>query len=98
MRFESHSFLWLAAAFGLSLCLFHRAWAQNGSTAAPSLARLGVNLAGPADWATELPFVDVFRTARPWISQKERAGWGQGPRVGEFRSGLRTSGDGCNAD
>ena len=43
--------------------------------------RLGINLAGPADWMTELPFVDVFRTARPWISQKKGAGWGQGPEL-----------------
>lgn len=37
---------------------------------AASQPRLGINLAGPADWMTELPFVDVFRTSRPWISQK----------------------------
>ena len=43
--------------------------------------RLGINLAGPADWMTELPFVDAFRTARPWISQKKGAGWGQGPEL-----------------
>ena len=56
-----------------------------GSTvmAAPPDAkpRLGINLAGPADWATELPFVDVFRTSRPWISQRKGAGWGQGPEL-----------------
>jgi hypothetical protein len=53
------------------------------ATAAPPDAkpRLGINLAGPADWMTELPFVDVFRTARPWISQKKGAGWGQGPEL-----------------
>ncbi|MGE0758030.1 MAG: hypothetical protein AB7O38_13460 [Pirellulaceae bacterium] len=44
-------------------------------------SRVGINLAGPADWMTELPFVDVFRTSRPWISQRERAGWGQGPAL-----------------
>ena len=43
--------------------------------------RLGINLAGPADWMTELPFVDVFRTSRPWISQKRGASWGQGPEL-----------------
>ena len=43
--------------------------------------RLGINLAGPADWMTELPFVDVFRTSRPWISQKKGAGWGKGPEL-----------------
>lgn len=44
-------------------------------------ARLGMNLAGPADWATELPFVDVFRTSRPWVSQKKGVAWGQGPEL-----------------
>ncbi len=47
----------------------------------PESSALGINLAGPADWMTELPFVDVFRTARPWISQKKGAGWGQGPEL-----------------
>lgn len=53
------------------------------ATAAPPEAtpRLGINLAGPADWMTELPFVDVFRTARPWVSQKQGAAWGQGPKL-----------------
>ena len=51
------------------------------SKAAGPAARpaLGINLSGPADWNTELPFVDVFRFARAWISQKQGAGWGQGP-------------------
>ncbi|MBE3123314.1 MAG: hypothetical protein IMZ65_00750 [Planctomycetes bacterium] len=43
--------------------------------------RLGTNLSGPADWNTELPFVDAFRMSRPWISQKKGAGWGKGPEL-----------------
>ncbi|MDW8026590.1 MAG: hypothetical protein RMK18_12115 [Armatimonadota bacterium] len=43
--------------------------------------QLGMNLAGIADWNTELPFVDVFRMSRPWISQRKGAGWGQGPKL-----------------
>lgn len=43
--------------------------------------RLGMNLNGPADWNTELPFVDVFRLSRRWISQRQSAGWGQGPEL-----------------
>jgi hypothetical protein len=43
--------------------------------------RLGTNLSGPADWSTELPFVDVFRMARPWISQKKGQPWGKGPAL-----------------
>lgn len=41
--------------------------------------RLGINLAGPADWNTELPFADVFRLSRPWVSQKQGEPWGKGP-------------------
>lgn len=43
--------------------------------------RLGMNLAGPADWNTELPFVDVFRLSRPWISQQRGQPWGKGPAL-----------------
>jgi len=44
-------------------------------------AALGINLHGPADWNTELPFVDVFRMSRPWISQKAGAAWAKGPAL-----------------
>ena len=44
-------------------------------TAAPvAKPALGINLAGPADWNTELPFVDAFRLSRAWISQKKDEG------------------------
>ena len=43
--------------------------------------QLGMNLAGPTDWNTELPFVDVFRMSRPWISQKKGVAWGKGPEL-----------------
>ncbi len=42
---------------------------------------LGINLSGPADWNTELPFVDVFHLSREWISQKRGEGWGKGPSL-----------------
>ena len=41
--------------------------------------RLGMNLNGPADWNTELPFVDVFRLSRSWASQRKGLPWGKGP-------------------
>ena len=47
----------------------------------PPQSRLGMNLAGPADWNTELPFADLFHFSRTWISQKEGAAWGQGPAL-----------------
>ena len=49
--------------------------------APPAQPQLGINLAAPADWSTELPFVDVFRQSRVWISQKQGAGWGKGPEL-----------------
>ncbi|MBN1845132.1 MAG: hypothetical protein JW810_05575 [Sedimentisphaerales bacterium] len=61
------------AVLALSACC----WAQ--SDAEKSRASLGMNLAGPADWNTELPFVDVFRMSRPWISQRQGKPWGKGP-------------------
>ncbi len=41
--------------------------------------RLGINLSGIHDWNSELPFVDLFRMARFWISQAEGKRWGEGP-------------------
>lgn len=43
--------------------------------------RLGTNLNSPDDWNTEIPFVDVFRLSRKWISQREGADWGKGPEL-----------------
>jgi hypothetical protein len=45
----------------------------------PAKPTLGINLGGPADWNTELPFVDVFRLSRAWVSQRRGEGWGKGP-------------------
>ena len=45
----------------------------------PSRSRLGINLTGLTDWNTEFPFVDLFRTSRPWISQQKGKPWGKGP-------------------
>jgi hypothetical protein len=52
-----------------------------GADPAPARSRLGMNLSGPADWSTEMPFVDVFRLSREWISQRQGAKWGEGPKV-----------------
>jgi hypothetical protein len=59
----------------LNLCLSP---VQAQTVPAP---RLGTNLNGPADWNTELPFVDVFRMSRPWISQRQGTSWGKGPEL-----------------
>jgi hypothetical protein len=47
----------------------------------PAIAPLAINLSGVVDYATEMPFVDLFRRARPWISQADGKPWGQGPKL-----------------
>lgn len=54
---------------------------QTGDRTSVGRPRLGINLSGPADWNTELPFVDVFRMSRPWISQQKGQPWGRGPAL-----------------
>ncbi|MGQ9592432.1 MAG: hypothetical protein ACUVYA_19300, partial [Planctomycetota bacterium] len=49
--------------------------------ASAATARLGMNLSGPADWNSEIPFVDAFRLSRTWVSQKRGAPWGKGPEL-----------------
>jgi len=49
--------------------------------------RLGINLAGPCDWNTELPFVDLMRFSRAWTSQKKGLPFGAGPALDLDRDG-----------
>ena len=37
--------------------------------AADSSQRLGTNLAGVSDWSTQRPFTNLFKQARPWLTQ-----------------------------
>lgn len=55
--------------------------AQAATAPRASVPSLGINLAAVVDWGTELPFADVFRQSRRWISQRPNAGWGQGPAL-----------------
>ena len=58
--------------------------ANNASANVASLssnARLGINLAGIKNYATELPFVDLFRMAGSWVSQRKKGKWGDGPAL-----------------
>lgn len=41
----------------------------------PTNPSLGLGLSGIADWSTEQPFLDVMKTARPWIGHEPEA-WG----------------------
>ena len=60
---------------------------------------VGINLAGPADWNTEMPFEDMFRFSRPWVSQVQGAGWGKGPKLDVDEHGwVRQLNAGCFAE
>jgi hypothetical protein len=65
----------------LAACVFSGRPAASSEGLPPGESRLGINLAGPADWNTELPFVDVFRLSRRWISQRKGEPWGKGPAL-----------------
>lgn len=69
----------LGAIAAASLAAYAGAAPSAGT--APAATRMGINLAGPADWSSELPFVDVFRQSRVWISQRKGAAWGKGPEL-----------------
>jgi hypothetical protein len=73
----------LIACITAAVCLWSIG-ASNATAADPPrqpTPRLGINLAGPADWNTELPFSDVFHLSREWISQREGEAWGKGPQL-----------------
>jgi hypothetical protein len=38
-------------------------------TSTPSALRLGTNLGGISDWSTQRPFTNLFKQARPWLTQ-----------------------------
>lgn len=61
----------------LVLVLGGTAPVASGARGVP-VRELGTNLTLPVDWDTEVPFVDVFRLTRPWISQRDGAPYGQG--------------------
>ena len=42
-------------------------------------ATVGINLTPLSDWEPVYPMVDLFKSTRKWISQREGAGWEQGP-------------------
>lgn len=79
-----------AAGVGVRLALLLLAACAAGDSIRadePAAARrnadspLGINLSGVVDWSSEMPFVDVFKHSRAWISQADGKPWGQGPAL-----------------
>jgi len=65
----------------------------------PSRSNIGINLAAPTDWGSELAFLDLFRTARPWISQRNGASWGSGPKLSlDPRGNVKELANNCYAE
>jgi hypothetical protein len=52
---------------------------------------LGINLTQVADYNRAWPFVDAFKSARPWIAQQQGSPWGQGPPLQLNANGWITS-------
>ena len=46
--------------------------------AADASPPVGLNLSGVRDYASEFPFIDVFRSARTWVAQRDGGKWGSG--------------------
>lgn len=74
IRLQQTAFLGLVAI----LSLISTSQADDLAQSGPARFGLGLNLAGVTDWSSEIVFVDVFKAARPWISQAEGKPWGQG--------------------
>lgn len=81
MQTLPHRRVLLAGCSLAALLLLAAEAVPQPAQAPPAKPRLGMNLSGPADWNTELPFVDVFRLARPWVSQRQGQPWGKGPAL-----------------
>jgi hypothetical protein len=85
--------------FGASTAALSCRGSQAASARPPARARLGINLAPPDDYGSELPFADLFRLSREWISQREGRDWGQGPRLDLDPHGwVKHLERGCRAD
>ena len=54
---------------------------KKNAQAVKADAKLGINLAGLADWGTEFPFVNLMHTSRDWVSQPKEGAWGSGPKL-----------------
>jgi len=73
-----------------ALCFANLSFAgepQPAPTPQPPRPALGTNLSGVNDWNSELPFVDVFRSSRRWLSQAPGMTFGAGPALTRWTRG-----------
>ena len=81
-KFISSTLVTLLAGLNLATARENKNTVGDASvkTDAPN-TRLGINLAAIKNYATELPFVDLFRMAGGWVSQRKKGKWGDGPAL-----------------
>ena len=93
------AFGWLLL-FSITSVVAPQAQAERGAVIRDEAkTAVGINLAPVADWGSELPFVDVFRSSQPWISQRDGANWGKGPALVLDEHGwVKQLEDGCYAE
>ena len=65
---------------------------QTPEGAVPGTKDVGIGLASVTDWSTQLPFLDLMKTARPWIGHKPGQ-WG-GMELAELQAGGHLDADG----
>jgi hypothetical protein len=75
------------AALGLGPA---RADVTFGGQDQPIPNNIGTNLGGIADWSTEFPFVDLMKSARPWVSVSSTT-WDDGRPLATDSDGWVTS-------
>ncbi|MCY2987888.1 MAG: hypothetical protein NTY19_08515 [Planctomycetota bacterium] len=74
------------AAWWLPLAACH---AEPRPSNVPPGATLGINLEGNYDWSTQHPFVDVWKTSRPWFSGNATTWQDQQPLELDDRGNVR---------
>ena len=81
-KFIGTALVTLIGGLNLAIARQNKNTANDASekTDAPN-ARLGINLADIKSYSTELPFVDLFRMADGWVSQRKKGKWGDGPTL-----------------
>jgi len=61
--------------------LFVFALSMSGIIHAANTSPVAMNLGGVVDYASDITFVDLIKSARTWISQEKGQPWGKGPAI-----------------
>lgn len=71
MRYYSNTFKWFAAIAISLLVIAASSFMVGAKSVTQALGvenpSVGIGLNGIADWSTQMPFIDIMKTARPWV-------------------------------